>query len=49
MVPKQKIVLFNGNRASGNVVMLFSRAHCLEMNYYVNFLEGIGSNGFHIK
>ena len=23
--------------------------HCLGMNYYVNFLVGIGSNGFHIK
>ena len=23
--------------------------HCLGMNYYVNFLGGIGSNGFHIK
>ena len=23
--------------------------HCLGMNYYVNFLEGIGSNGFHIR
>ena len=26
-----------------------ARAHCLGMNYYVNFLEGIDSNGFHIK
>ena len=24
-------------------------AHCLGMNYYVNFWEGIGSNGFHLK
>ena len=24
-------------------------AHCLGMNYYVNFWGGIGSNGFHIK
>ena len=23
--------------------------HCLGMNYYVNFLGDIGSNGFHIK
>ena len=23
--------------------------HCLGMNYYVNFLGGIGSNVFHIK
>ena len=23
--------------------------HCLGMNYYINFLGGIGSNGFHIK
>ena len=25
------------------------RTHCLGMNYYVNFLGGIDSNGFHIK
>ena len=25
------------------------RPHCLGMNYYVNFLGGIGSNRFHIK
>ena len=24
-------------------------SYCLGMNYYVNFLGGIGSNGFHIK
>ena len=24
------------------------RSHCLGINYYVNFLGGIGSNGFHI-
>ena len=24
-------------------------SHCLGMNYHVNFLEGIGSNGFHIR
>ena len=24
-------------------------AHCLGMNYYVNFLGGIDSNGFHIR
>ena len=24
-------------------------AHCLGMNYYVNFLGGIDNNGFHIK
>ena len=23
--------------------------HCLGMSYFVNFLEGIGSNEFHIK
>ena len=23
--------------------------HCLGMNYYVNFLGGIGSNGFHMR
>ena len=23
--------------------------HCLGMSYYVNFLEGLGSNAFHIK
>ena len=26
-----------------------SYAHCLGMNYYVNFLGGTGSNEFHIK
>ena len=26
-----------------------SCAHCLGMNYYVNFLGGLGSNGFNIK
>ena len=26
-----------------------SSSHCLRMNYYGNFLEGMGSNGFHIK
>ena len=26
-----------------------SCTHCLGMNYYVNLLGGIGSNGFHIK
>jgi hypothetical protein len=25
------------------------KTHCLGMNYYVNFLGGIDSNGFHIK
>ena len=25
------------------------RSHYLGMNYYVNFLEGLGSNEFHIK
>ena len=24
-------------------------SHYLGMHYYVNFVEGIGSNGFHIK
>ena len=24
-------------------------SHCLGMSYYVNFLEGLGSNEFHIK
>ena len=24
-------------------------SHCLGMNYYVNFLGGVGCNGFHIK
>ena len=28
---------------------LFVCTHCLGMNYYVNFLGGISSNGFHIK
>ena len=27
----------------------FYRLYTLPMNYYVNFLGGIGSNGFHIK
>ena len=25
------------------------RSHCLGMSYFVNYLEDIGSNGFHIK
>ena len=34
-----------------SLINLFDEAqtHCLGMNYYVNFLGGIGSNGFHIK
>ena len=24
-------------------------SHCLGMSYYVNFLEGLGSNEYHIK
>ena len=27
----------------------YLQSHCLGMNYYVNFLEGIGSNEYHIK
>ena len=30
-------------------MMFTTKTHCLGMNYYVNFLGGIGSNGFHIK
>ena len=26
-----------------------TETHCQGINYYVNFLGGIGSNGFHIK
>ena len=35
-------------KASFNLIS-YLKSHCLGMNYYVNFLEGIGSNGFHIK
>ena len=31
-----------------NLVKNLSLSHCLGMNYYINFLGGIGSNGFHI-
>ena len=30
-------------------IVLSGYTHCLRMNYYVNFLGGLGSNGFHIK
>ena len=29
--------------------MVHLKTHCLGMNYYVNFLGGLGNNEFHIK
>ena len=29
------------------ILLTANSAHCLGMNYYVNFFGGIGSNGFH--
>ena len=54
---KQAIKLFKDGKENNElrkVSHLFrsyslNYTHCLGMNYYVNFLWGIGSNGFHIK
>ena len=34
---------------SSQIFDKISLSHCLGMSYYVNFLGGLGSNGFHIK
>ena len=47
-------VSFNTNKKKGQKISILiliaeQNSHCLGMSCYVNFLGGIGNNGFHIK
>ena len=49
IITEKKSDLSPQNFQLANFPMSIPHSHCLGMNYYVNFLGGIGSNGFHIK
>ena len=49
---KSQRVVFSSKKCLqqfSGILELRCLTHCLGINYYVNFLGGIGSNGFHIK
>ena len=49
MIRDFKIKMYVSGCHSQKFVITHQYTQCLGMKYYVNFLGGIGSNGFHIK
>ena len=48
-IPQTTRSVFSSDKTNKYTLTIQKKTHCLGMNYYVNFLGGIGSNGFHIK